>query len=337
MFKRYTNLFFFCFFVFHSCQRAVKSVSLKDIARRELCPVDSCDVDSSVVINLYLYKSYLLGVAPQKQFAKQPYVLFKKDSLKHVRMLGSFGHSFQEFMDVNPYFCEMTDSSIIQCTDGNIRTEIELDSSSYRIISKAPLCLRPLNLICQIDDSLIVTNGETDECELVAYDKKSRTFSSLLDYSNDIVPFQDRDALFDYFTKTISYNESTKDLYCFYLNIPLVRIVNMASKEGFSVLLDPKFNPQDNEREYQDDNNRIWCTASKFVNGKIYALYHQQEGDIMTSEIHVWNANRQIEKRLHAKRNIKCFDVDENGGFLYSICIGSDCDKVVKFKITDHE
>jgi hypothetical protein len=280
-------------------------------------------------VDVHLYKDYVLCVAPQSHFGSCPYALFRRESLEYVGMVGAFGHSSQEFMDVNPYYLGNTGDSFIQCTDGNIRTEIKIENDVYSILSKESFCTRALNIVCPIDDNILVTDDTTGESELELYNRIGKTFTPLLDYPNDIAPLQDKDDLMDYYAKTVSYNEETNDLYCFYVNIPVVRIVNIVSKKETDISLDAHFIPEENEQAYREDENKIRYTSSRYINGKIYALY--QAGEV--SEIHVWNQKGRPAIRLSIGRHIKCFDITEDEAYIYSISEDSDGDKILKFKL----
>jgi hypothetical protein len=96
-----------------ACRPSTQEVDVQNVSVRKLLLVDSCNIDSMAAVDVHLYKDYVLCVAPQSHFGSCPYALFRRESLEYVGMVGAFGHSSQEFMDVNPYYLGKTgDSSI---------------------------------------------------------------------------------------------------------------------------------------------------------------------------------------------------------------------------------
>ena len=318
-----------------SCNKRYSTIEINKTSCETISPTDTVHVDSMIPMNLFLYKQYIVTTAPQSNFAKTPYELYDKDNLRFIARAGAFGHSGNEVIDVNPYFIDRNENSFHQCVYGNYLTECTFREGKLNIIEKKLLGTHPINLLCKIDDSTFVMDGIDGKQELVLYHAGNKEYTKLCNYPTDIFPITDKSCMLDYYNKSIAYVPVSDKLMCFYVNIPLVREINLKDGKDTAYVLKGSMNPKALFNAYMEEAHPIVYTMAKHIDENVYALYHGTNTDTSHSEIHVWNAQGKLIKRWRLEQHLKCFEIDGKRNILYGIYSDEKSDILFKAKITN--
>lgn len=317
----------------------IRTIKLDDVPLKKINIVNTVSLDSVNAFNVFSFERYIFAVVPQSSYGKKPYSVYD-DKLKLITTTGEFGHSGEEFTDVNPLYVYKTDTSFFQCTDGFFESEFKFHNNKLTLMNKKRISSLNMNELCRLNDSVVVFQSENMEKEFVMYNTlKNEMIYSFSTYPegeeaiNDYGDFIEKEDRWNYYDKTIAYNKVEECIYSFYLNIPLVRIYDKDGNNIISFALNmEKSGRKEYIEKYAQEDNPIYFCMVRALRGNVFSLYHGVQYAAPYSEIQVW-AKDGLKHRFYSNRWISCFDVDDSGKFIYGIFIENDTAYLFKSEI----
>lgn len=306
-----------------SCKKTQK-LNINDIPEQTVHIKKESTIDSCNGINIFLFNKNIVVVVPQSSFGKYPYFLYEMDNLCFTGSAGQFGHSSQEFVDVNPYYIIKNDTSFAQCTDGYFESEYTITEGQLKLLRRNKISSFNMNGLCKIGDDSYVFRNEDPHYEFVYYSSKSKDYSKFSKYPTNMFPAHDQDDYFSFYEKVTSFNTADSVLYSFYTNIPLVRLFNKEGKELSTYIMETNGMEAEYYKNFIEDKNKIYYCLAKSYGQYTFALYHGTKFLTPYSEIHVWDNTGNMIKRIILQKWVKCFDVDFESKKLYGIYIDDD-------------
>lgn len=307
-----------------SCKGSYKELNLNEVPEQTIFIKKSVAIDSCSGVNLFLYNKNVIVVAPQNSFGKYPYYLYDMDSLYYVGAVGRFGHSSQEFVDVNPYYIIKSDTSFVQCTDGYFESVYTIKGGQLDLLHRKKISSLNMNGLCKVDDNSYIFWNEDLNDEFVYFSSKNKDYSKFGKYPSKEFPIKNQDDYLSFYEKATSVNNEKGLFFSFYTNIPIVRIFNKEREEISSIIID---NCSKGEQYYDDfvnDRNKTFYCMARYFGQYTYALYHGTIFPTPYSEIHVWDDSGNIINRIVLNKWIKCFDIDIESKRIYGIYVDEE-------------
>ena len=307
-----------------SCKGSYKELNINEVPKQTILVEKSVEIDSCSGINLFLYNKNVIVVAPQKSFGKYPYYLYDMDSLHYIGAVGRFGHSSQEFVDVNPYYIVKSDTSFAQCTDGYFESVYTITGGQLALLHRKKISSFNMNGLCRADDNSYIFWNEDPNDEFVCFSSKTKDYSKFGKYPSKEFPSKSQDDYLSFYEKATSVNLENGLFYSFYTNIPVVRIFDKDREEVSSFMIENCSRGEQYYNDFVNDRNKTFYCMAKSYGQYTYALYHGTTFLTPYSEIHVWDNTGNMINRIVLNKWIKCFDIDVESKRIYGIIIDKE-------------
>lgn len=317
--KRHRFIILSIAIVLFSCQERKSIVDLSTISTDNINIQNTVNIDSMFAVNIFLYGDYVVAMAPQSNFSKAPYRLYDRHNLQFIGQAGGFGNSGNEFINVNPYFISYTSDGFYQSINGTHIAKCSLSNGKLNIMERTLLCGRPTGLLCKTGNESYIIDGIDGDKELEKYDAKNNNYSDLCSYPTDIFPIKDKEEYLNFYGKHIAYASGSDNLFCFYVNIPLVKTISVSDGKEHFYIIGKNIVPAEVSKQYLDESEIYYYTLAKAKKNGVYALYCGNDTNNSSSEIHMWDASGTIVKRWYFNHRLRCFDIDEDRGIMYGI------------------
>ena len=310
-------------FATSSCHRNL-SITLDEVPTERIRGEQCLRIDSCSIANIFLYGDYVVGIVPQSNWGRHPYYLFDKSHLNIMGEMGVFGHSGDEFTNVNPYYVEVSNSGFVQCVDGCYEGNYTIEDGKLLTLGKQKISACNMNGLCRLDSTTYLFRSEGTDEEYAVYSSAAKKITTFGRYPQDVFPVDNAEDEWGYYSTYPVFNVHDNILYSFHTYIPLVRLYAKGREEMASYITDGSISASANYQAYQNDTSPIFYGIAKSYGRSIYALYHGTRFLQPYSEIQVWQDRGRLVKRYVIDKWIKCFDIDVSSDVLYGIYVDDE-------------
>lgn len=287
------------------------------------------------VPELHWFGNWIVVINSFPESDLAPLTFINSETMKVEFTIGAFGRGPGEFISIDPYYFEKTDTSFAILTNAFHETVFVSDPiNNFNLFKSTPITFEPLNSLIKVSDTIFTfRNDDRDSCNFVVFNtskqRRVNRFREQPDIGKDNLSFSDGRR---FYSSWVIINDEKTSIADFYVYNPVIHFYDQSYNLRKAIWTETAAGCT-----FEEDIRAGTCTqyfdSPKKAAGVIWVKYinKSRKETHPPTELHVWDWDGKLIKRYDLNKNKFNYIVSDDGNSLYVLSRSSENDIIEEY------